>query len=346
MPNTSSGRRDIIVMGGSAGALESLRCIVSRLPADLPAAILLVVHVAQDYPSILPEILSACGSLRAIHPHNKQRVENGMIYVAPPDHHLLLEDASIVLSRGPRENRHRPAIDPLFRSAARTYDARVAGVILSGELDDGSAGLMAVRMRGGIAIVQDPNEAIAPEMPRRAIQYAGADYVLPAAAIAELLIQLAARTESTTEPAREFHMPHKSAKIDEEARQANLENDPPAKQAGQPSTFVCPECHGTLWELEEGGLLRFRCRVGHAYTADSLRLAFTQSTEEALWVAMRALEEKAALLRRLASRSAERMAANYRQEAEAYDKHVESIRRILLANQAVVDREEHRSDAA
>lgn len=335
------GGRDIIVIGGSAGALEPLRTIVAALPSDLPAALLVVLHIPQDYPSILPELLSANGSLRAIHPVEKQKLKKGVIYVAPPDRHLLLEDGLVVVSRGPRENRHRPAIDPLFRTAARSYGARVAGILLSGELDDGSAGLMAIRMRGGLAIVQNPHEVLSPEMPQHAIEYAGADYVLSATEIARLTIQLARAPEIAATP--EIPMRRET---DDEAREANLENETPQKQPGQPSTFVCPECHGTLWELEQGGLLRFRCRVGHSYTADALRTAFTGSVEEALWVAMRAMEEKAALLRRLAPRSAQRLAQHYNEEAEGYDRHIATIRQILVANQEVLSKEKPTSEAA
>src|SRR5262249_29220810 len=189
----------------------------------------------------------------------------------------------------------------------------------SGELDDGAAGLMAIRMRGGLGIVQDPNEAASPEMPQRAIQYAGADAVLSAADISELLITAACRTQlprSVTEA-------DVQDRIDKEAAQANLEHDHPAKQPGRPSAFACPDCHGVLWELDEGELMRFRCRVGHAYTAQTLNGAMSESSENALWAAMRALEEKAALLRRLAPKLAPRMAKNYEEEASGYDRHAD-----------------------
>jgi two-component system chemotaxis response regulator CheB len=180
-------KRDIIVIGGSAGALDPLRTLLAHLLGDLPATLFVVIHIPSDFPSLLPEILSRAGPLRAIHPCDGQRIERSMIYVSPPDHHLLVDNGIIRVVHGQRENHHRPAIDPLFRSAARVYGNRVAGVLLSGRLNDGSAGLMAVKMRGGLAVVQEPAEASYPEMPRQAIQHSGADFVLPVEEIAELL---------------------------------------------------------------------------------------------------------------------------------------------------------------
>jgi two-component system, chemotaxis family, protein-glutamate methylesterase/glutaminase len=180
-------KRDIIVIGGSAGALAPLRTMLAYLTGDLPATLFVVIHIPSDVTSLLPEIMSCAGPLRAIHPYDGQRIERSMIYVAPSDHHLLVDDGIIRLVHGQRENHHRPAIDPLFRSAARVYEQRVAGVLLSGRLNDGSAGLMAVKMRGGLAVVQEPTEAVYSEMPIRAIQHSSADFVLPVKEIVELL---------------------------------------------------------------------------------------------------------------------------------------------------------------
>jgi two-component system, chemotaxis family, protein-glutamate methylesterase/glutaminase len=327
MPNQTSYRRaEIVVIGGSAGALEPLKRIVARLPPSLTAALFVVIHVSSDSPSVLPEILSSTGSLPSLHPSDGQRIENGTIYVAPPDRHLLIGNGFIKVTRGPRENRHRPAVDPLFRTAARAYGDRVMGIVLSGHLDDGSAGLMAVKIRGGLGIVQDPSEAFCPEMPSRALHYASADYVLQAEEIGELLSRSASNSSGDSSG-----MPmHNIA----EADKANLEIDANREKEGKPSPFACPECHGVLWEMDEGKMLRFRCRVGHAYTAAALNSAFSESTEDALWASMRSLEEKAALLRRLANRSVgDKLAAAYEEEAAASDKHVESIRRMLIEKQ-------------
>jgi two-component system chemotaxis response regulator CheB len=314
------------------------------LPPDFPAAILVVMHIPNDFPSYLPQILSDSGPLPAIEPTDQQKIEPGMICIAPPDRHLLVEDGVMDVSRGPRENRHRPAIDPLFRSAARWYGQRVIGVVLSGHLDDGSSGLMAIKMRGGLAVVQDTEEALYPEMPMRAKHYAGADYELPAAQIADLLVRIV-----DERAARETAAAVENAMADElkkEAEKANLESQANKEKNGKPSAFACPECHGVMWEMEEGELLRFRCRVGHGYTADSLRTAFSDSVEEALWAAMRTLEEKAALLRRIGGRAGERQAIAYNEEASGYDKHVETIRELLVQNQGQQMEEESKAQRA
>jgi two-component system, chemotaxis family, protein-glutamate methylesterase/glutaminase len=328
MANESTPRRDIVVIGGSAGSLEPLTTLVSELPGDLAASLLVVVHVASDGPSVLPKILMSAGPLPAMHPADGQRIEPGVIYVAPSDHHLLVEDGQVKVTRGPRENRHRPAIDPLFRTAARSYGSRVVGIVLSGLLDDGAAGLMAIRMRGGLAVVQDPAEASYPEMPARALQYSGADCAMPAKDMAKLLVEL-----SQEQSFRKFSRVEGSVPKGKVKDRADLEGSGNKEKEGTPSPFACPECHGVLWEVQEGELLRFRCRVGHGYTETALRAAMSEATENALWAAMRALEEKAALMRRMASRSALRLASAYEEDAQAYDKHAESIRGILGESQ-------------
>jgi len=328
MSNGSSSRRDIVVVGGSAGSLEPLKTLVSQLPGNLTASLLVVVHIPGDGASILPQILTSAGQLPALHPIDGQRIEPGVIYIAPSDHHLLVADGNVKVTRGPRENRHRPAIDPLFRTAARSYGCRVVGIVLSGLLDDGAAGLMAIRMRGGLGVVQDPVEASYPEMPARALQYAGADCVLRVKDIAKLLVDLSLEKLLNKSSSVETSVPN--GNIED---RADLEGSGNEEKEGTPSTFACPECHGVLWEVQEGELLRFRCRVGHAYTANALRAAMSEATEDALWAAMRALEEKAALMRRLASRSTLRLASAYEEEAQAYDKHAESIRGILGESQ-------------
>jgi two-component system chemotaxis response regulator CheB len=318
------GRHDIIVIGGSAGALEPLRQLLELLPTDLPAVLLVTLHIPADYPSVLPELLSKPEKWTARHPDHREKLKRGMVYVAPPNAHLVVNDSRVELGTGPRENRHRPAIDVMFRTTARSYGPRVAAVVLSGQLDDGSAGLMAVKVKGGLTIVQDPSEALAPEMPNRAIQYAGPDYVLPVQEIAQLLVTVS--SENLSLP----NAPEPSMSHPDPSSEANLKKSTNTEgREGRPSAFACPDCHGVLWEVEEGHVLRFRCRVGHAYTSDSLRAAFSDAGEDALWVAMRTLEERASLLRRLANRSGERMSAHYLDEATGFDRHAETIRQML-----------------
>ena len=244
---------DRIVVGASAGGVEALVQLVSCLPADLPAAIFVVLHVPPHGGSILPQILSRSGPLPAIHPQDGQAIQPGHIYVAPPDMHLLIKRGYVHLARGPRENGHRPAADPLFRTAARAYGLRVVGVVLSGALDDGAAGLAAVKMRGGMAMVQDPKDAYCGDMPRNAMNSVGVDYCLPVAEMPAVLTRLA------NEPAVLERVQPVSEEMGKEADIAELDlttlHD--SDRPGSPSGFACPDCGGSLWEVREGELIRF-----------------------------------------------------------------------------------------
>ena len=284
---------DIIVVGASIGGLEALRSMVADLPRDLPAAVFVVWHMAAESPGLLPDILQRAGALPALHPHDGEAIQPGRIYVAPPDHHLLLQDGRVQLSRGPKENRFRPAIDPLFRSAARFYGSRVIGIVLSGALDDGTAGIEAIKVRGGMVVVQDPREAINPAMPQSVLAHVAVDHCVPAAALGPLLADLAWRV------AREGGMEPMTEHMDIEHRIALGEHalESGVMQLGEPSPYTCPECHGTLLEMATDGIPRFRCHTGHAYTITSLLAEVNGSIEEALWSAMRVIEEKVLLLR-------------------------------------------------
>ena len=260
---------DIIVIGASAGGVEALISLVRSLPTDLPATLFVVTHVPAQGMSVLPHLLTRAGPLPAIHAQHGETIQPGYIYVARPDHHLLVQDGVIHVVRGPKENHCRPAIDPLFRSAAASYGSRVSGVILSGTLSDGTAGLLAIKRQGGVAIVQDPDDALFPDMPRHAIQYVRVDYILPVAEIASVLVRLADEPAATVPAARVSTSEEKEIAL-AEADMATIENE---EKSGTPSVFGCPECGGTLWELQEENLLRFRCRIGHAYSSDSLLCA-------------------------------------------------------------------------
>lgn len=319
---------DIIVVGGSAGAVEGFQTLVRHLPADFQAAIFIVLHLPVDFPSMLPKILSRAGPLPAVHPLDGEPVRHGRIYVAPPDRHLTLQDGVVRVTRGPRENRHRPAIDPLFRSAARVFGQRVIGVIMSGQLDDGAAGLHAIRSRGGIAIVQDPDDAASRDMPQSALEYGNVDHVLPAAEIGPLLVELVNRCAGET-----MGKPKSNGdRTEDRSVEQNRSASSPEDSVGTPSTFSCPECHGVLWQVKEGEVTRFRCRVGHAFTMASLGGEQDQAVENALWVAMRALDEKAALNKRLADSSSDiRMAARLREQAEDDHANANLIRNLIFA---------------
>ena len=297
---------DIIVVGASAGGVETLCQLVSSLPQDLAAAVFIVLHIPVHGKSMLPTILNRAiakqhgelSSLQARHPTDGELIQPGQIYVAPSDKHLLIKDRCIHLARSARENSHRPAIDPLFRTAARSYGQRVVGVILSGLLDDGTVGLAVIKQRGGVAICQDPEEALYSGMPTSAIENVDVDYILKVGDIAKTLTYLA------SQPVVESKAPIPQL-LEMEANIAHFDLDTMQNpnRPGKPSGFACPECSGVLWELQEGKLVRFRCRTGHAYSINTLLAEQTDALEVALWSALRALEEKAALTDRMAKRA-------------------------------------------
>ena len=257
---------DIIVVGASAGGVEALVNLVHEFPADLSASVFVVFHIPAQSPSLLPNILSRAGLVKAVQPVDYQRIERGRIYIAPPDRHLLIEDGFMRVVLGPKENRHRPAIDPLFRSAAVAYGPQVVGVILTGSLDDGTAGLLAIKQRGGVAVVQDPRDAIYPSMPESALAHVKVDHCLPISRIGQLLVQLSHEgvMQENIQPALED--------MAREVRIAEMETNPLSEheQVGNPSAYSCPECGGVLWEVDDGELTRFRCRTGHAFSTESM----------------------------------------------------------------------------
>ncbi len=289
---------DIIVLGASAGGVEVLSQLVRDLSADLPAALFIVLHFPAHGTSVLPKILSRAGVLPANHAQDGTKIQPGHIYVAPPDYHLLVKRGYINLVRGPKENSHRPAIDPLFRTAARAYGRRVVGVILSGTLDDGTAGLAVVKRQGGVTLVQDPEDALYSGMPTSAIANVEVDHILPLAKMGDALVRLAHEPVAAGENfvSDDMAMEADLVQLDLDALQQD-------ERPGTPSGFACPECGGALWELPADGLLRFRCRVGHALSAESLLAEQSEAVEAALWSALRALEESTTLTRRLIERS-------------------------------------------
>jgi two-component system chemotaxis response regulator CheB len=322
---------DIIVVGASAGGVEALQRVVRGLPGDLPAAVMVVLHMPPGSASALPEILSRAGALPATHPRHNERIRQARIYVAPPDRHMVINDGRLRLVSGPRENGHRPAVDPLFRSAARFYGRRVVGVVLSGALDDGTAGLAAIKQKGGTAFAQDPDDALFDSMPRSAIEHVAVDEVLPADAITSALLRL------VDEPAPEWPEPAVTRTLKVESRMAELGPDAvhESGRPGVPSAFGCPGCGGVLWELTHDELIRFRCRVGHAYSPESLTRAQQNTLEEALWVALRALEEQASLAKRLGDQATER---GHKQLADRFVKgHEQAHRRAEFIRQVLAE---------
>jgi len=295
-------RRDVVVIGASAGGVEALRAMAASLPTDLPATVIVVLHVPSYGRSVLPQILERSGPLPARHVAEGAQIVPGEILVAPPDRHLVVLDSHVRATVGPRENGHRPAIDVLFRSAARALAHRVIGIQLSGVLDDGAAGMWSIRSRGGVVVVQDPGDCLYPEMPQSVMALMTPDHVVRASEIGRLLEGLC-REEFEPVP-----LPPPSMLLTTETDLAQLEEsamdsmEPPGDAAG----FSCPDCGGTLFEIEEGKVSRYRCRVGHAWTTKGLLGEQSLQLDGALWIALRTLEEKAALAAQLAARASER----------------------------------------
>jgi two-component system, chemotaxis family, protein-glutamate methylesterase/glutaminase len=290
-------RSEIIVMGASMGGVRALCRLVRGLPGDFAGAILIVLHTAPDGPALLAELLSEAGNLPAGFAEDGQKLRAGHIYVAPPDHHLLIRPGGFLrLSRGPKENFARPAIDPLFRSAALAYRERATGVILTGALDDGTSGLAAIKEMGGIAIVQDPDEASVPSMPRSALRNVKVDHCLPLKDIPPLLVELTrdiGESQPMSEPSKERE---KDLKVEMAIASDERERHPQIEHLGTPSIYACPECNGNLLRIRDAVPPRFRCYTGHGYTLMSLETSLKANVEDALWNAIRALEEYAYLL--------------------------------------------------
>jgi two-component system chemotaxis response regulator CheB len=275
--------RDVVVIGASAGGVETLRRVVAKLPADLDAAVCVVVHISPGSPSALANILDRAGYLDSRQAADGDPLRPGEILVAPPDHHLVIEDNRVRLTVGPRENGHRPAVDTLFRSAAE-QGGRVIGVVLSGNRDDGAAGLAAIKANGGATIVQDPAEALYPGMPASAIAHVVVDAVVPSDQIAGAIAEM--------------------VKSDDPVPPGPADPDPSSGETK--SAMACPECGGVLVEHPEAGVAQWRCQVGHRYSQQSLTEAQAHTVEGALWSAIRALHERGDLLERLAERCEER----------------------------------------
>ena len=321
--------RNIVVIGCSVGGVEALQQLVGGLSQNLPVAVLVVLHLSPQGHSVLPEILNRAGELPAVHPKDGETIRMGRIYVAPPDNHLLVDDGRLRVVHGPKENRHRPAVDPLFRSAARWYGSRVIGIVLTGSLDDGTAGLMSIKKRGGVAIVQDPEDALCGDMPQNAMNNVEVDYVVPVEEMPKLIQELASQQVAENGAGQSRQLKKETEIAELEMGAIEDENRP-----GTPSTFACPECGGVLWELSDEGMMRFRCRVGHAYTANSLSLEQSEQMEGALWAAMRALEESASLANRMAEIAARhkhtKTSRRYRDRAESKMQQAEVLRKLIV----------------
>jgi two-component system chemotaxis response regulator CheB len=324
-------KKDIIVIGASAGGVEVLTALVAGLPADLQASVFIVLHVGASDPSILASILQNRSKLPVTEARDGEAIRKGHVYVARPDYHLLVEADTIALARGPKENRSRPAIDALFRSACHAHGPRVIGVVLTGMLDDGSSGLWWVKKRGGTAIVQDPEDAQAPSMPRHALAHVQADHVVPASAIPALLARLS-REEAiaaVVDPSQELET---EVAISREGRALQLG----VMELGPITRYTCPECHGCLVALKSPGVRRFRCHTGHAYSINTLLAEVTEFVGEALWTSIRAIEESAMLLDQMARELEEKGGQDPVTIGLLHDKSRDTLRRADTVRQVAI----------
>ena len=317
-------RHDIIVIGASAGGVETIREVVRGLPPELPAAVFVVLHLPPEPRSVLPEILARDSRLPVSHPEDHEAIRQGRVYVAPTDHHMLLTEDTVRVVLGPHHNRHRPAIDPLFRSASRVHGPRVVGVILSGTLDDGVAGLQTIQRRGGLTVVQDPASALFSGMPTSALAAIRPDRVLAPADIGPALNEMANTPASDVAPPRDEILDIEISKY--LGGKTNME------RLGKPSVYACPECQGVLWEVEDGGVPQFHCRVGHSFTIETLAAELQNGLEASLWAAVRSLEEHASIRRRIAERLrrvSARMGERADRLADESEQHAANIRSLL-----------------
>lgn len=318
-----SETKDVVVIGGSTGSGRVLRQLTADLPADLPASVFVTTHVPANAPGFLAEILSRRSAIRVMRATDAQPIERGCVYFAAPDRHLLLSDGAIRLGDGPRENMARPAIDPMFRSAALAFGPRVIGVVLTGMLDDGASGLSAIKQWGGTAVVQNPLDAEADQMPLAALEATDVDHVVPAAQLGSLLVDLVAS------PAGPWREPSDELRLDVQIAAGDRLGSANLHQIATPSPLSCPDCHGVLSEVRGSRPLRYRCQIGHAYIVESLA-AHSQHVDEAIRVAMRVLEERVTLVERMAQdardtgRSA--VADLYAARASEYREYAQTLR--------------------
>lgn len=323
-------------MGASAGGVEALQEIVQQLPRSFPGAVFIVCHTAPVRPGRLPEVLRAVSHLPVEYATHGEAMKMGEIRIAPPDRHLLLEGESVLVTRGPKHNRVRPAVDPLFRTAAKEHGPRVVGVVLTGLLDDGAAGLLAIKREGGLAVVQDPKDARFPDMPSNALAATRVDYCVPLRAMGPLLVKLAGERVTGQRAA--------VPRVLEEEALGDTGGRPNMDDLGKASAYSCPECGGVLWEVDDPELLRFRCRVGHSFSIEGLRAEHRHLGEDALWAAIRALEESASFSRRLAERCATQditaAAEEYERRATRDQGYANQIAKMLMGSSA------HEDDAA
>lgn len=332
MAKMHTNYRNIVVIGASAGGVEALIQVLQHIPDSARLTIFVVQHIPAYSRSNLDKVLGVYTNRRVKKAEDGELVEADTIYVARADRHLLLEGDKVVVSKGPRENRFRPAVDALFRSAAHNYRNRVVGVVLSGALNDGTSGMWTIKRNGGLAVVQDPSEAMFADMPNGVMQYTEVDHILPAAEIGTLLGTISAQPLSD-EAGSAGITREELTKIEIEIAKGKNGLTMGILEKGTPSALACPECHGALTQFEEGKLLRYRCHTGHAHTAESLLASIRENVEKSMWEVMRGMEESHILLNKMADIMEEagdvRSAEQYRREAQHIQNRAISVQRAI-----------------
>jgi len=329
---TRTDTQRLIVVGASAGGMQALQKLVGQFPKDLPAAVFIVTHMSPDTTGeALVRALDEAGPLRCQHATDRQSFETGAIYIAPSDRHMLIDGGKILITMGARENRSRPAIDPLFRSAAVAHGNRVIGVILTGYLDDGTSGMMAIKRCGGICIAQDPDDADHPDMPRSVIVNVGVDHCLPISSMGDLLSELTRQKLATRK------LPPDDMVIEARIAQRVLSDLPSVQALGDQVPFNCPDCGGVLWQIKEGDLLRYRCHTGHAFTSAVLLGVQSAKIEETLWTALRMFEERQNLIATMNARPDGKSSRALSERTKNAQVHIDRIRAMLKANDRPID---------
>jgi two-component system, chemotaxis family, protein-glutamate methylesterase/glutaminase len=323
----------VVVIGASAGGLEAIKKLIQSLPSDFSAPIFIVWHMSPDIQGIIPRVLNNLNAIYAANAYDGEPIQQNRIYFAPPDRHMLIEEGVVRLSQGPKENHFRPAVDPLFRSAAYVFGNRVIGIILSGSLDDGTAGLWRIKHNGGTAIVQNPQEAEVPSMPQNAIREVNVDYIVSVAEMAALLVRLSKRKVNDNPE----EMKDEKTKIEIDIAAGKSEFSRNSLVIGELSPYSCPECQGVLSKITDGNLSRFRCHTGHAYSIDTLLSSISEKIESSLYTALGALEESIMLLNHMGDHLAEskhtKLAALYFNKAKKAEERVEILRNTVMGNE-------------
>ena len=315
----------VVVVGASAGGMGALTALVAQLPADFPAPVFIVNHMGAEVTGKpMVEALDRVGSMSCSHARDDEPFECGRVYLAPSDQHLLVVKDKMLVTKGARENRYRPAIDPLFRSAAVAYGKGVIGIMLTGYLDDGTSGMMAIKRCGGICIAQDPDDAAHPDMPQSVIRHVGVDYCVPISEMGALLVRLTTRKVGVSEK------PPEDLVIEAKIAQRVVSDLKSVEALGDQVPFNCPDCGGVLWQMKHGAMPRYRCHTGHAFSQEALLAQQNEKIEETLWVALRMFEERQNLISTMGGTQKD-LSSSLRERVEESQIHLDRIRQMLKA---------------